>query len=191
MALNLLPGALLLGAGAAGLGWYANLSSGKNGETGAIRAPRRSRRPMNRWTDDQFGARNALGGPRPPRTLRESSRGAPIPRRQSSFVHELVRWVARINCPVAGPARAGSGLVANRRQCPILSRDLRLLKWLGISISQAQIARASSYPARLPAVRVDGMPGPRSRPADGQFSDAVWSVEAGTATWADKAALRR
>jgi len=164
---------LLLGAGAAGVG-DGSTSSG-NGETGAIRAPRRRGRPMDRWTDDQLLER--LWGDSTLGHLRRGSRGAPIPRRQSSFrCMNWCGWVPRINCPVAAPV-VDCGLW-HRRQCLDPPAGDYGFEVLGISIAKGQIAGQASSPRRpCPAVRGDGLPWPRSR--DGQFdASGVWRPDA-------------
>jgi len=172
MALNLLPGALLLGAGAAGLGWYATqLWQRRNRRYQSTETVAAA---YDRWTDDQllerlWGDHVHLGH------YGEQPRRADFRAAKAAFVHELVRWSGLDQLPSgARVLDVGCGIGGSAR---ILSRDYGF-EVLGISISQAQIARASQLtPAGLPC-RFAVMDALALDLADGQF-DAVWSVEAG------------
>ncbi|MFM8660698.1 MAG: methyltransferase domain-containing protein [Cyanobium sp.] len=131
----------------------------------------------DRWTNDQllenlWGEHIHLGHyGTPPRPL-----GAVDFRQaKAAFVHELVRWSGLDQLPTGSRVLdVGCGIGGSAR---ILARDYGL-DVLGISISPAQIARATALtPARLPHCRFQVMDALDLTLADGSF-DAVWSVEA-------------
>jgi MPBQ/MSBQ methyltransferase len=94
---------------------------------------------------------------------------------KAAFVHELVRWSGLDQLPAGSRVLdVGCGIGGSAR---ILARDYGL-DVLGISISPAQIARATALtPASLPRCRFQVMDALDLTLADGSF-DAVWSVEA-------------
>ena len=131
----------------------------------------------DRWTNDQllerlWGEHIHLGHyGHPPR------RPGAVDFRQAkaAFVHELVRWSGLDQLPAGSRVLdVGCGIGGSAR---ILARDYGL-EVLGISISPAQIARATALtPASLPRCRFAVMDALDLALADGSF-DAVWSVEA-------------
>ena len=131
----------------------------------------------DRWTNDQllerlWGEHIHLGHyGTPPRPV-----GAVDFRQaKAAFVHELVRWSGLDQLPAGSRVLdVGCGIGGSAR---ILARDYGL-DLLGISISPAQIARATALtPASLPHCRFQVMDALDLNLADGSF-DAVWSVEA-------------
>jgi MPBQ/MSBQ methyltransferase len=131
----------------------------------------------DRWTNDQllenlWGEHIHLGHyGTPPRPV-----GAVDFRQaKAAFVHELVRWSGLDQLPTGSRVLdVGCGIGGSAR---ILARDYGL-DVLGISISPAQIARATALtPASLPRCRFQVMDALDLTLADGSF-DAVWSVEA-------------
>jgi len=121
MALNLLPGALLLGAGAAGLGWYATqLWQRRNRRYQSTETVAAA---YDRWTDDQllerlWGDHVHLGH------YGEQPRRADFRAAKAAFVHELVRWSGLDQLPSgARVLDVGCGIGGSAR---ILSRDYRL-----------------------------------------------------------------
>jgi MPBQ/MSBQ methyltransferase len=131
----------------------------------------------DRWTNDQllenlWGEHIHLGHyATPPRPV-----GAVDFRQaKAAFVHELVRWSGLDQLPTGSRVLdVGCGIGGSAR---ILARDYGL-DVLGISISPAQIARATALtPASLPRCRFQVMDALDLTLADGSF-DAVWSVEA-------------
>jgi MPBQ/MSBQ methyltransferase len=92
-----------------------------------------------------------------------------------AFVHELVHWSGLNQLPPGSRVLdVGCGIGGSAR---ILARDYGL-EVLGISISPAQIARATALtPASLPNCRFAVMDALDLSLAEGHF-DAVWSVEA-------------
>ena len=131
----------------------------------------------DRWTNDQllenlWGEHIHLGHyGTPPRPV-----GAVDFRQaKAAFVHELVRWSGLDQLPAGSRVLdVGCGIGGSAR---ILARDYGL-DVLGISISPAQIARATALtPASLPHCRFQVMDALDLNLADGSF-DAVWSVEA-------------
>jgi MPBQ/MSBQ methyltransferase len=94
---------------------------------------------------------------------------------KAAFVHELMRWSGLDQLPAGSRVLdVGCGIGGSAR---ILARDYGL-DVLGISISPAQIARATALtPASLPHCRFQVMDALDLNLADGSF-DAVWSVEA-------------
>jgi MPBQ/MSBQ methyltransferase len=131
----------------------------------------------DRWTNDQllenlWGEHIHLGHyGTPPRPV-----GAVDFRQaKAAFVHELVRWSGLDQLPTGSRVLdVGCGIGGSAR---ILARDYGL-DVLGISISPAQIARATALtPASLPHCRFQVMDALDLTLADGSF-DAVWSVEA-------------
>jgi len=131
----------------------------------------------DRWTNDQllenlWGEHIHLGHyGTPPRPV-----GAVDFRQaKAAFVHELVRWSGLDQLPTGSRVLdVGCGIGGSAR---ILASDYGL-DVLGISISPAQIARATALtPASLPHCRFQVMDALDLTLADGSF-DAVWSVEA-------------
>ena len=126
------------------------------------------------WTDDRllerlWGDHVHLGHyGDPPR--RQDFREA-----KAAFVHELVRWSGLDQLPAGSKVLdVGCGIGGSAR---ILARDYNL-EVVGISISPAQIARATELtPQGLPC-RFEVMDALDLQLADHSF-DAVWSVEAG------------
>ncbi|MBL6792706.1 MAG: methyltransferase domain-containing protein [Synechococcus sp. BS307-5m-G35] len=126
------------------------------------------------WTDDRllerlWGDHVHLGHySDPPR--RQDFREA-----KAAFVHELVRWSGLDQLPAGSKVLdVGCGIGGSAR---ILARDYNL-EVIGISISPAQIARATELtPQGLPC-RFEVMDALDLQLADHSF-DAVWSVEAG------------
>ena len=131
----------------------------------------------DRWTDDQLLERlwgehihlGHYGNPARPLgavDFREA---------KAHFVHELVRWSGLDQLPSGSRVLdVGCGIGGSAR---ILARDYGL-EVLGISISSAQIARATALtPASLPHCRFQVMDALDLNLAAGSF-DAVWSVEA-------------
>ena len=94
---------------------------------------------------------------------------------KAAFVHELVRWSGLDQLPAGSKVLdVGCGIGGSAR---ILARDYNL-EVIGISISPAQIARATELtPQGLPC-RFEVMDALDLQLADHSF-DAVWSVEAG------------
>jgi MPBQ/MSBQ methyltransferase len=94
---------------------------------------------------------------------------------KAAFVHELVRWSGLDQLPAGSKVLdVGCGIGGSAR---ILARDYNL-EVVGISISPAQIARATELtPQGLPC-RFEVMDALDLQLADHSF-DAVWSVEAG------------
>jgi MPBQ/MSBQ methyltransferase len=131
----------------------------------------------DRWTNDQllerlWGEHIHLGHyGTPPRPV-----GAVDFRQaKAAFVHELVRWSGLDQLPAGSRVLdVGCGIGGSAR---MLARDFGL-DVLGISISPAQIARATALtPASLTNCRFQVMDALDLNLADGSF-DAVWSVEA-------------
>ncbi|QVL52609.1 MAG: methyltransferase domain-containing protein [Cyanobium sp. M30B3] len=131
----------------------------------------------DRWTNDQllerlWGEHIHLGHyGNPPR------RAGSLDFRQAKadFVHQLVRWSGLDRLPAGSRVLdVGCGIGGSAR---ILARDYGL-EVLGISISPAQIARATALtPASLPHCRFQVMDALNLNLPDGSF-DGVWSVEA-------------
>jgi len=131
----------------------------------------------DRWTNDQllerlWGDHIHLGHyGTPPRP----AGAVDFRQAKAAFVHELVRWSGLDQLPAGSRVLdVGCGIGGSAR---ILARDYGL-DVLGISISPAQIARATALtPASLPHCRFQVMDALDLNLADGSF-DAVWSVEA-------------
>ena len=131
----------------------------------------------DRWTTDQllerlWGDHIHLGHYGNPPQL---PGGVDFREAKAHFVHELVRWSGLDQLPSGSRVLdVGCGIGGSAR---ILARDYGL-DVLGISISPAQIARATALtPASLPHCRFQVMDALDLKAADGSF-DAVWSVEA-------------
>ncbi len=126
------------------------------------------------WTDDRllerlWGDHVHLGHyGDPPR--RQDFREA-----KAAFVHELVRWSGLDQLPAGSKVLdIGCGIGGSAR---ILARDYHL-DVVGISISPAQIARATELTPQGLSCRFEVMDALDLQMADHSF-DAVWSVEAG------------
>ena len=126
------------------------------------------------WTDDRllerlWGDHVHLGHyGDPPR--RQDFREA-----KAAFVHELVRWSGLDQLPAGSKVLdVGCGIGGSAR---ILARDYNL-DVVGISISPAQIARATELTPQGLCCRFEVMDALDLQMADHSF-DAVWSVEAG------------
>ena len=126
------------------------------------------------WTDDRllerlWGDHVHLGHyGDPPR--RQDFREA-----KAAFVHELVRWSGLDQLPAGSKVLdVGCGIGGSAR---ILARDYNL-DVVGISISPAQIARATELTPQGLSCRFEVMDALDLQMADHSF-DAVWSVEAG------------
>jgi MPBQ/MSBQ methyltransferase len=131
----------------------------------------------DRWTTDQllerlWGDHIHLGHYGNPPQL---PGGVDFREAKAHFVHELVRWSGLDQLPSGSRVLdVGCGIGGSAR---ILARDYGL-DVLGISISPAQIARATALtPASLPHCRFQVMDALDLKAVDGSF-DAVWSVEA-------------
>jgi MPBQ/MSBQ methyltransferase len=131
----------------------------------------------DRWTNDQllerlWGDHIHLGHYGNPPQLPGS---VDFREAKAHFVHELVRWSGLDQLPSGSRVLdVGCGIGGSAR---ILARDYGL-DVLGISISPAQIARATALtPASLPHCRFQVMDALDLNVSDGSF-DAVWSVEA-------------
>ena len=169
-ALPLAVGAAATAVGTAALLTWQQRSRRYTGSTSVADA-------YDRWTNDQllerlWGEHIHLGHygnpPRRPGAL-------DFRKAKSEFVHELVRWSGFDQLPRgASVLDVGCGIGGSAR---ILARDYGL-DVLGISISPAQVARATALtPASLPHCRFQVMDALDLALADGGF-DAVWSVEA-------------
>ena len=126
------------------------------------------------WTDDRllerlWGDHVHLGHyGDPPR--RQDFREA-----KAAFVHELVRWSGLDQLPAGSKVLdVGCGIGGSAR---ILARDYNL-DVVGISISPAQVARATDLTTQGLSCRFEVMDALDLQMADHSF-DAVWSVEAG------------
>jgi MPBQ/MSBQ methyltransferase len=94
---------------------------------------------------------------------------------KAAFVHELVRWSGLDQLPAGSKVLdVGCGIGGSAR---ILARDYNL-DVVGISISPAQVARATDLTSQGLSCRFEVMDALDLRMADHSF-DAVWSVEAG------------
>ncbi|MCT0198529.1 methyltransferase domain-containing protein [Synechococcus sp. CS-1325] len=172
MATGIWPAALLLGAGAAGLGWLA-YSVWQN----------RKRRYLDtasvalaydRWTQDRLLERlwgehvhlGHYGTPPVSIDFREA---------KAAFVHELVRWSGLDQLPAGSTILdVGCGIGGSAR---MLSEHYGF-EVLGISISPAQIERARQLTPGGMTCRFAVMDALELDLPDAGF-DAVWSVEAG------------
>ena len=94
---------------------------------------------------------------------------------KAAFVHELVRWSGLDQLPAGSKVLdVGCGIGGSAR---ILARDYNL-DVVGISISPAQVARATDLTTQGLSCRFEVMDALDLQMADHSF-DAVWSVEAG------------
>ena len=94
---------------------------------------------------------------------------------KAAFVHELVRWSGLDQLPAGSKVLdVGCGIGGSAR---ILARDYNL-DVVGISISPAQVARATDLTSQGLSCRFEVMDALDLQMADHSF-DAVWSVEAG------------
>ena len=165
----MLASLLLLSGAAAALGCWLWLKRDRKYQSSESVAA-----AYDAWTDDRllerlWGDHVHLGHyGDPPR--RHDFREA-----KAAFVHELVRWSGLAQLPAGSKVLdVGCGIGGSAR---ILARDYNL-EVIGISISPAQIARATELtPQGLPC-RFEVMDALDLQLADHSF-DAVWSVEAG------------
>ena len=165
----MLASLLLLTGATAGLGCWLWLKRDRKYQSSESVAA-----AYDAWTDDRllerlWGDHVHLGHyGDPPR--RQDFREA-----KAAFVHELVRWSGLDQLPAGSKVLdVGCGIGGSAR---ILARDYNL-EVVGISISPAQIARATELtPQGLPC-RFEVMDALDLQLADHSF-DAVWSVEAG------------
>ena len=128
----------------------------------------------DRWTDDRllerlWGEHVHLGHYGDPPRSRDFRKA------KEAFVHELVRWSGLDQLPPGSTLLdVGCGIGGSAR---ILARDYGF-DVLGISISQAQVARATALTPPDLRCRFQVMDALDLQLANGRF-DAVWSVEAG------------
>ena len=128
----------------------------------------------DRWTDDRllerlWGEHVHLGH------YGEPPRSRDFRKAKEAFVHELVRWSGLDQLPPGSTLLdVGCGIGGSAR---ILARDYGF-DVLGISISPAQVARATALTPSDLHCRFEVMDALDLQLANGRF-DAVWSVEAG------------
>jgi MPBQ/MSBQ methyltransferase len=128
----------------------------------------------DRWTDDQllerlWGEHVHLGH------YGEPPRHRDFRRAKEAFVHELVRWSGLDQLPPGSTLLdVGCGIGGSAR---ILARDYGF-QVLGISISPAQVARATALTPPDLSCRFAVMDALDLQLANASF-DAVWTVEAG------------
>lgn len=128
----------------------------------------------DRWTDDQllerlWGEHVHLGH------YGEPPRSRDFRRAKEAFVHELVRWSGLDQLPPGSTLLdVGCGIGGSAR---ILARDYGF-QVLGISISPAQVARATALTPPDLSCRFQVMDALDLQLANASF-DAVWTVEAG------------